>query len=326
MENNDKEEDFLEVDQRIPGQNYVCMSFISPENVLKKKEIYKSKCFLHYILNDKSKQAIDIREKMDESRNITYDYVDDLYENWKVKNDKITEDKFHELCDFRTSVRGVKVRGTYDTIREANKKASILRKRDPNFNIFVCQVGYWLPWDPAAKDIENQEYQEGELNNLMKKYGENAENRDAMYDESKRNRIKLAREETRRKKAEQYKEANEQSNEQTNKAKKIDFDESSENITKLRTILNEVDEKVYETEQSKIFNNNNNKSNDEPITDKPTTDNTTTDKPTTDNTPTDNTTTDEPTNNEQTVLNNFKSNMVNDLSQDDPWMKRKNLS
>ena len=33
-------EDFLEVDQSVPGQNYVCLSFLSPENVLKQKEMY----------------------------------------------------------------------------------------------------------------------------------------------------------------------------------------------------------------------------------------------------------------------------------------------
>ena len=33
-------EDFLEVDRPVPGQNYACLSFISPENVLKEKELY----------------------------------------------------------------------------------------------------------------------------------------------------------------------------------------------------------------------------------------------------------------------------------------------
>jgi hypothetical protein len=34
----DIKEDFLEVDQKIPGQNYVCLSFVSPDNFLKKKD------------------------------------------------------------------------------------------------------------------------------------------------------------------------------------------------------------------------------------------------------------------------------------------------
>ena len=31
------DEDYLEVDKPLPGQNYVCMSFISPENTYKQK-------------------------------------------------------------------------------------------------------------------------------------------------------------------------------------------------------------------------------------------------------------------------------------------------
>ena len=32
------EEDFLEVDKPVPGQNYCCISFVSPDKVLEKKE------------------------------------------------------------------------------------------------------------------------------------------------------------------------------------------------------------------------------------------------------------------------------------------------
>ena len=31
-------EDFLENDQPIPGQNYVCLSFVSPNSIIEKKE------------------------------------------------------------------------------------------------------------------------------------------------------------------------------------------------------------------------------------------------------------------------------------------------
>ena len=34
------EQDFLEVDRPIPGQNFVCLSFISPENILEDKKLY----------------------------------------------------------------------------------------------------------------------------------------------------------------------------------------------------------------------------------------------------------------------------------------------
>ena len=32
--------DYLEVDNPIPGQNYTCVSFVSPENVIKHKELF----------------------------------------------------------------------------------------------------------------------------------------------------------------------------------------------------------------------------------------------------------------------------------------------
>ena len=38
--------DYLEVDSPIAGQNYVCMSFISPESLIQNKEGFKCAKFL----------------------------------------------------------------------------------------------------------------------------------------------------------------------------------------------------------------------------------------------------------------------------------------
>ena len=38
LDDSEIKEDFLEVDPKIPGQNFVCLSFVSPEKVLKQKE------------------------------------------------------------------------------------------------------------------------------------------------------------------------------------------------------------------------------------------------------------------------------------------------
>ena len=42
-----EQEDYLEIDDRIPGQNYVCMSFVSPEETLVQAELFRfiSICF-----------------------------------------------------------------------------------------------------------------------------------------------------------------------------------------------------------------------------------------------------------------------------------------
>ena len=40
-------EDFLDEDTEIPGQRYVLLSFLSPEKVLEKKDLFFFKRFLH---------------------------------------------------------------------------------------------------------------------------------------------------------------------------------------------------------------------------------------------------------------------------------------
>ncbi len=47
--NEDSVEDFLDVDQPIPGQQYCVLSFISPEKVLKQKESYFNSEFLKWL-------------------------------------------------------------------------------------------------------------------------------------------------------------------------------------------------------------------------------------------------------------------------------------
>ena len=63
-------------------------------------------------------------------------YKDFLY----VNNDKLESD-FYEKNEFKTTVRGVKFRGSYDTLQEAQAKAKKLQKTDKNFNVYVGQ-GY----------------------------------------------------------------------------------------------------------------------------------------------------------------------------------------
>lgn len=162
-------EDFLEVDQPIPGQNYACISFVSPEEVLKKKELF----MVHKYLKTVSKKY-----ELDENK-VEEEFKDFMY----VNSDKL-EKEFYQNNDFRTTVRGVKVRGIYDTLREAQVRAKVLQKRDPNFNVYVGQVGYWLPWDPNPHKVDTQEYAEGELNTLVQKYRENQAKKDAHFQEN----------------------------------------------------------------------------------------------------------------------------------------------
>ena len=165
------EQDFLEVDRPIPGQNFVCLSFISPENVLEDKRLYTLYKF-HLSQNEGSE--------------LTFAQFKEKYEDFSDLNEKTIQTEFDEICDFRTNVRGVKIRGVYDTQREANIRAQVLQKMDNSFHVYVGQVGYWLPWDPNPNNIEEQEYLNKDLNRLNKEYAKNQTKRDMFYEEQKR--------------------------------------------------------------------------------------------------------------------------------------------
>ena len=52
------------------------------------------------------------------------------------------------------SLRGIKIRGVFNKKEDAEKHAESLRKEDPDFDIFVGEVGKWLPWDPNPEQVE----------------------------------------------------------------------------------------------------------------------------------------------------------------------------
>jgi hypothetical protein len=180
--------DYLEVDEVIPGQNYVCLSFLSPESLMQNKEAFKCVKFLQSYCKDQKLKFEDVYSKY---QDFTYKY-----------DDKLQRD-FDEQNDFQTSVRGLKVRGVFDTRQAAEDRAKKLSLRDSAFHTFVGQVGYWLPWDPNADKVADEVFQDSQLNDMMEKYQENNINRDIFYEEQKREKVKAAQEEVRKAKEEE---------------------------------------------------------------------------------------------------------------------------
>ena len=239
MSSPEENEDYLEVDTKIPGQNYCCISFISPEKLIKNKEVFKAHQFIKYVLGDKLEDENHERVRQDVIESVKKaDDIEDIVNNWMFSNEKDIEEKYNQKVDYQTSMRGVKIRGTYDTLKEAQIRAKILQRRDKNFNVFVGQVGYWLPWDPSAEDVQDQEYQEEQLNQLMKKYNENADEKEEFYEQEKQEKIKKAREENRKK----------------NKTDRSEFElnkqEDKEQVEKMRTIIDS--SRGYSTTQEEI--------------------------------------------------------------------------
>lgn len=205
-------EDFLEVDQKIPGQNFVCLSVVNPEKILKKKEEF---LFYHYhklkmeehiqrlesniksLLEKRNEETntIEIKDVLHLKNNISKGFNIDLidfkefkekYEDYMFTKSIAIGEEFDKNNNFQTSIRGIKIRGVYDTYREAELRAKILQKMDTSFDVFVGQVGYWLPLITDTNHIENNEYANDELNTLVKGYQENQTQKDLFYQERTR--------------------------------------------------------------------------------------------------------------------------------------------
>ena len=124
---------------------------------------------------------------------LTQSKLQEEFDNFEFKNGAKLEEEFFKLNEFRTTIRGIKVRGVFSSEGEASARAKRLQKADPNFNIYLGAVGKWMAWEPNPNSVVESEYANEQLNTLMKKYRENEENRDTFYTEQKNSRVNGAK-------------------------------------------------------------------------------------------------------------------------------------
>jgi len=185
---NTKYVDLLEEDKSIAGQKFVCVSFVSPDKILKQKEIFffeeflkkwdftksmeKFVQFLNFVSYKYKLTFDDITKDFqefvkEEYENISNSKMEDDYKSFLDQNEEELENSFNIKFNFQTSTRGLKVRGVYPTLEEAELRCKMLREMDPNHDVFVGPVGLWMPWEPEAYKTGRVEYMEDELNQLM---------------------------------------------------------------------------------------------------------------------------------------------------------------
>ena len=181
--------DLLEEDKPIAGQKFACISFVSPEQIVKQKEMYMFEHFLKdwdfrksmekytQFLNflsykyslDFDKVTQDLQDFVkDQQKELTQSNIEDEYKNFLDANEERLEKDFNNLHNFQTTTRGIKVRGCFPTQQEAELRCKMLRELDPNHDVYVGPVGMWMPWHPEAYKTGRVEYLEDELNQLMK--------------------------------------------------------------------------------------------------------------------------------------------------------------
>jgi hypothetical protein len=179
--------DFLGQDPPVRGQNYVCLSFVSPEDVMASKQSMAVGRFLADFMRT-TREAVEGVAADCGDATIAARLRGALsalegeggraaaaFDRFVVERGEELTREYTALHGPATSVRGIKVRGSFDTVDEAQAWARKLAKSDPAFSIYVAQVGCWCPWSPNPDDISDSVYANETLNDLMKKYSENQE-------------------------------------------------------------------------------------------------------------------------------------------------------
>ena len=201
---NSKYVDLLEEDKAIAGQKFACVSFVSPESILKQKEIFFFEEFLKkWDLNKSMEKFVqflnfvsfkynmsfddlttDFKEFVkEEKESLTKTSMRDEYKTFLDNNEEELEKTFGIDNQFQTSTRGLKIRGVYPTLEEAELRCKMLREIDSNHDVYVGPVGLWMPWEPEAYKTGRVEYMEEELNQLMHEKTKNETNAKSAFDQ-----------------------------------------------------------------------------------------------------------------------------------------------
>lgn len=215
--------DYLEEDPEIPNQRYCIISFLSPEKVIKHKDQWMFEKFVRFMdlewkvkgieslmaflakkydlkIEDVMKDGTDFAKVRSEEMKQTD--IFEMYNVFLLKNEKSLQEQYDSEVDFRSNVRGVKVRRSFASAEEAQTFAKVCQRRYPKDSIYVGKVGAWLPWDPSEHIMPDVQYANDQLNELMRKYQENETNRELLFAEERENAMKAQKEENEKRRKE----------------------------------------------------------------------------------------------------------------------------
>ena len=145
---------FLDEDPKIKRQQFVCLSMLCPsDDKMCDKTYFEIREYLTSEFSNHFKDETQFDVKFKLWREQKQAELDDLY-NEKQKG---------------LSMPIIKVRGSYKTLSEAKYRCKHLGKWDKTCNIFVAQVGRWVPADGKVRKTETEIYHaEQEMQKFMK--------------------------------------------------------------------------------------------------------------------------------------------------------------
>lgn len=117
--------------------------------------------------DDEVDEVTDSEDENNEEVNTKYTKIDNLDE------DKVISGQTHVCISFvspegvmNTTLRSVKIRGVFDSEEKAKAHAAKLQKKDKYFDVFVGEVGKWLPWDPDPHSVSKMKYGDKKMQKL----------------------------------------------------------------------------------------------------------------------------------------------------------------
>ena len=215
--------DYLDEDPEVPTQKYCIVSFLSPEKVIADKNRFMFSEFVKFVNYDwkvkglehlmvflSKKYSLKVDDLLKDAgefgkvreTEIKETDLEELYQVFLLKNEKELQEKYDNSVEFRTNVRGVKVRRSFPTVEEAQVMAKVLQRKYPKDNLYIGKVGAWLPWDPSEHLMPEVEYAEKELNELMRRYKENESNKEIFFADEREAKIKAQKDENEKRRKE----------------------------------------------------------------------------------------------------------------------------
>ncbi len=263
---NSKYIDLLDEDKPVAGQKFACISFISPEKVIKQREMFEFEQFLKQWDMNKSLEkfnhflsflsykynlkmddlSTDLQEFCKEEKdNLFLTTLEDDYKTFLDTNEERMNEEFRKQHDFQTNVRGLKIRGSYPTQQEAELRCKMLREVDPNHDVYVGPVGTWIPFHPEAYKTGRVEYLEDELNQIMNEKEKNEKTAKIEFEKRVRESKEKSMEENKKKALESGNVLTQTMNEQGElvSVKSLSANDKDSNIT-----IEEVKEQLFEGE------------------------------------------------------------------------------
>jgi len=184
---NSKYVDLLAEDPPIPSQLFGCYSFVSPDKIIKNRDVFMFEQFVKQWDCTKSLSMFSdfmqfVSHKYKINPELLMDDLSDFIKEEEVvlkrlnvesdfkqfldKNETKLAEEYNKRNKFQTSVRGFINRGNFSSSEEAEQHAKKIRDRDPNHDIFVGRNFVWTPLDPDAYKTGRIEFLEEDLNQL----------------------------------------------------------------------------------------------------------------------------------------------------------------